>query len=302
MVTYNNERVIEACLNGLRVALENSSGRLTVVDNASTDATETIVAQLSPTVRLVRNQHNLGFARGANRAALGADADFVLLVNPDVVLDPGAVDFLLAVAHRFPEAGIYGGQAVLVTGGTDPFSCLPAPTLASALAFAIGLPVLRWRLAQLRSARVRASSRVRRVDALCAAFMLITADVWQELGGFDERFFLYGEDVDFCQRARQLGYIPLQATAARYVHGGGASSSSADRHRLLLTGQSTLYRLYLQPWPARAALTALTVGTGLRAGAAAVTGSRHAAHWRDVWRERSRWCRGWPDVDQRRRS
>lgn len=151
-------------------------------------------------------------------------------------------------------------------------------------------------LAQIRRrALARASSRVRVVDALCAALMLVKADVWRQLGGFDERFVLYGEDVGPCRRARRLGYTPLQVTGARYLHVGGASSSPGERLRLILTGQATLYQMYLRPWRTEVAVAALTIGHGDAGKRRSGHRTGRFRHWRHVWRERSRWRRGWPD-------
>jgi GT2 family glycosyltransferase len=294
IVTHDSANEIETCLEALRVALEGLPYHLIVVDNASTDATTDIVSRYGNAITLHRNSNNAGFAAAANRGAAECDTDFVLLVNPDAAVDRHAVDTLLAVARRFPEAGIYGGQAILPNGSHDPFSRLQAPTLPSALGFAIGLRALRWRSAlRTRSERHQPMDHVNAVEALCGAFLLITTAVWRELGGFDELFVMYGEDVDFCQRALRRSYTPLQATAARYLHVGGVSFSHAERHQLLLTAESTLYRRYLGAWRARIALTAMTAGTAIRAGVAAVTTSHKTAVWPAVWRERKRWRSGW---------
>lgn len=297
VVTHNNAHVVDRCVQSLQSALASLTHSVAVVDNASTDNTRQCLERHDDLVELSFNDDNLGFGAAVNQCLHDCDSDFVLLVNPDVVVDRTAVAALLAAARQFPEAGIYGGQAVLPDGSLDPFSRLPLPTLVYALAFALGAPALRWRVRTWAVAgRPVARRGIEEVGAVCGACVLIRASLWHQLGGFDERFFMYGEDVDLCRRAKSLGFAPLHAPEARYVHVGGQSTSTVQRCRLMLTGLATLYHVHMKPERARLALALLCAGTGIRAGLAPLLAAHRAPCWREIWADRHHWRDGWPEL------
>lgn len=298
VVTHNSRDHVERCLTSLTSSAADI--RVTVVDNASSDGTVDLVRRL-PGVRLVARPTNVGFARAVNDALAGAEATYVLLVNPDVVLDPASVDELIAVALRFPRAGLYGGRARRPDGGLDPTSCLAWPSVGQALAFALG--VSRWPgLSRLDPDGLRGWRRddIRPVPVLTGSLLLVDGGLWRQLTGFDERYWLYGEDVDLCCRARQRGAEPLFTDRAGYVHVGGASSSAAERTALILRGKSTLYLHHLGPVGGRVARAALLAGVAWRAGteslAAHLGRSRREPRWSVAWRTRGSWQQGWPPV------
>ena len=149
VVTYDSREVVEACLESLRSRLADLT--VTVVDNASRDDTVAVVRARRGVERRVVNPTNRGFAAAVNQAADGADADLLLLLNPDVVLEAHAVDHLVAVADRFPERGLVGGRAVDATGRLDPSTCLALPSLSVGTALC--------HRAERRARRRRARSR-----------------------------------------------------------------------------------------------------------------------------------------------
>jgi GT2 family glycosyltransferase len=242
-------------------------------------------------VELVASPENLGFARGVNLAAARADADFLLLLNPDTVVLDHAVDELVAFARAHPGHGLYGGRTVRPDGALEPSSCWALPTLWSTLMFVTGLSSLargsRWLDPESMGGWAR--DTVREVDVVTGCLMLVPRAVWDELGGFDERYFMYGEDADLALRARAAGLRPIVCPDAVVVHEvGRASAHRADKLLLLFRGKATLMRCHWRG-PRRA------LGLALLAGGVAVRAlvARDAA-WGTLWRQRRTWLGGFP--------
>jgi GT2 family glycosyltransferase len=227
IVTYCNRATVDSCLASVR----SSRGELavTVVDNASPDGTGDHVARRHPGVKLIRNRLNVGFGVAVNQGARHGDGDYLLLVNPDTDLDALAIDQLLTLADRFPQAGLYGGRAVDEAGELDPTTCRGRPTSWRAMAFGTGLAAglcIRLDSDSLRGWR---RDDVRAVPVLTATFLLVDTQLWRQLGGFDEHFPLHGEDVDLCVRATGLGATPMFTPLARHRRRGSASSPPEGR-------------------------------------------------------------------------
>lgn len=285
VVTYNSARHIAACLESIRSAW--ASLRIVVFDNASKDASADLAAGFAD-VHVVRSERNLGFAAAVNRAAHDLEEiDQILLLNPDAILDPGAIDTLLATSLRYPQAGLIGGRGRTANGDAIAASCMSAPSLFQALRYAIrassGL--------DLPPRTYRDPTESRPTPAVIGACTLIDARAWRKLGGFDERFFLYGEDVDLSLRARDAGFSPTYVAMAGYVHAMGASlTSTVDRRCYILAGLVTLYRTH----GGRAApLSRMLIQLGVlfRAYAALLKGDRS---WLEAWRRRDEWRNGHP--------
>lgn len=283
VVTYNSARYIAACLESIRSAW--ASLRVVVFDNASKDASADLAAGFAD-VHVVRSERNLGFGAAVNRAAGDLDdIDQILLLNPDAILDPGAIDTLLAASLRYPQSGLIGGRARTANGDAIAASCMSAPSLSQALRYA-------FRLSSgldLPPRTYRDPTESRPAPAVIGACMLVDARVWRTLGGFDERFFLYGEDVDLSLRARKAGFSPTYVAMAGYVHAMGASLTSAvDRRCYILAGLITLYRAH---GGRIAPLSRMLIQLGVlfRAYAALLKGDRS---WLEAWRRRDEWRDG----------
>ncbi len=295
IVTYNSRLDISACLRSISAV--DATLDIVVVDNASSDRTAEHVARDHPDVQLYRNATNRGFSAAVNQAVAWAVVDPVpthlLLVNPDATLEPGALDALVELAVRRPTGGVYGGRMTSPAGELDATSCLAAPSLWHALAFGLGLSALHGRpFVDPDSLRGWRRTGEREVPVLTGALLLIARPLWARLDGLDERYFLYGEDIDFCLRAARLGYRPLFTDAARYAHRVGSSSAPAARKICVLRSRATLYAAHVPPPGRGAAQRALRLGVGLRALAEWIL--RRDSVWRQAWRHRRDWTGGWP--------
>jgi len=272
-----------------------------VVDNASGDGTPDMIEREFPQIRLLRYGQNLGFARANNVAARQARGEYLVLLNPDTIVLDGALDRLLRHARAQDRPGLYGGRTLRPDGTLDPRSCFGRQTPWSAFCFATALSTAlrRHPLFDPESMGRWERDSDREVGLVSGCLMLTPRDVWESLGGFDERFFMYGEDADLAIRARRHGYAVRIDPAATIVHVLGASSAtSAVKMSMVMKSRATLMRKHWAP-PARLfGLGCLLCGVALRAVGSRVLGRLRLRvaplFWEGVWRERADWVRGYP--------
>jgi N-acetylglucosaminyl-diphospho-decaprenol L-rhamnosyltransferase len=281
IVSYESRELLARCL----AALAADAGRIAtvetiVVDQASRDGTAAWLAAAHPDVRLVALSENVGFGAGNNRAAAIAAGRWLLLLNSDAFVRPGAIDELVRFAETRPAAGAVGPR-LLWPDGRLQRSCRRFPTV-----FRLATEYLYLRKLAPRSRALNgfycgdfAHDAARRVDWLTGACVLVRRELYERLGGFDETFFLYSEEVDLLSRAAQLGAETWFDPAAEVVHvwGGTAGRASA----LTLEEQARGHVRYLDKHVSRAAARrarrVLLAGLRLRAPRSAAY--REAARW-----------------------
>ena len=302
IVSYNSAEFIGDCLQSVISNRRDVRQQIIVVDNDSKDNTVELIREEFPEVELIVPGANLGFAKGVNLGARHADAEFVLLLNPDTVIVDHAVDEIVGFARKHPQYGLYGGRTLRPDGGLEPSSCWGEPTLWSMAMFAFGLTTLAPKNPLLDPESLGDWQRdsVREVGVITGCFLLAPKTVWDELGGMDERYFMYGEDVDFAMRARRLGYRPVICPDARLVHEvGQCSETPVHKTMLLYRGKASLVRTHWRGPAKWLGLFFLAAGTGLRAMLSGVLkrpGNGDAAgRWQTLWRERATWLRGYSD-------
>ncbi len=298
IVGYGTPQWLDRCLTSLAGAgRPHLTHEVVVVDNASVPPLrESLTADLTG-VRLVELQHNIGFGAGCNLGLAQARGRRVLFLNPDTEVLPGAVDVLAAFLDEDPRRGLVGGRTLAPDGSLDPHSCWGAPTLWSQVCFAAGLSTAfaGTRAFDRESLGWWARDTEREVDVITGCLLMGHREVLARLGGFDELFFMYGEDVELSARARRAGYRPSFTPAAVVVHANGATSTSDAKVLMVLRGKATLYRLGASAprwWASRALLVA---GVALRAAREHVAGSSDR-RWRTALAQRRDWLRGWGAV------
>ena len=302
VVTYNSADWITRCLSSIPAALSGRQAEIVVVDNASTDDTVAAIRSGFPEVTLLVNDSNVGFAAAVNQGAANSAAPIVVLLNPDAELHAGALDELLTFAVNHPEHGVYGGRAEDPDGNMLPNSCLALPSLWSTLCFALGLSSALGRSRLFNPEAINGWQRdtVREVGVVVGCLLLTTRDIWEELHGLDERYFVYSEDVDFSARAAKRGYRPVIVPAAVITHGIGASSeSSGTREVLILAGKITYIETQWTGWRRVIGRSLLRCGVALRAAIARATG--RGSRWQYAWTARAQWQDGFLARDPRPR-
>ena len=294
IVSYKVPALLGACLTSLRREVADCSYEVIVVDNASGDETAELVRDEFPDVRLIALEENIGFAAGSNLGARAATGEYVLMLNPDTELVGDTLGALLRYARAHPEAGLVGGRTLRPDGELEPGSCWGAQSLWSLVCFAFGLSsIFRGsRVFNPESLAGWSRDTERRVDIVTGCLCLVPRAVWEQLHGFDESFFMYGEDADLAARARSRGYHPAITPDAVILHHVGASSLSVDKREMNLRCRVELARKHWSPRRASAAVALLQAGTGVRAFAAAAT-RRPSSTWPAVWRRRRDWRGGY---------
>jgi N-acetylglucosaminyl-diphospho-decaprenol L-rhamnosyltransferase len=178
-------------------------------------------------LRIVHNGTNLGFGAGCNRGAAQALGDALLFLNPDCQIDPGAIGALRTVTGEDNRIGLVGADIVNVAGVAEPASRRRDPLLRRTLMTLSGLYRLELRWPALQGVNIVARAdvpAVQDVDAVSGAVMFMPRSVFAQLGGFDENYFLHGEDLDLCRRVRDAGLHVVCASQVRVVHRKGTSS------------------------------------------------------------------------------
>lgn len=232
IVTYNSRAFLKGCLESLRKASAGYAVEIIVVDNASTDGTAEWLRKEHPEVRVLVNQENLGFARANNQAfSICQPSRWLLLLNPDTLLSEDALCLLIRAGEAHPEAGALG-PLLLNQDGSVQRSYRSFPSVAGEALHALFLDRLppfsrRYGLQHCDYWRVR------QVDWLSGACLLLPRSVADQVGLFDPRFFMYSEDMDLCYRIHRLDRQIVLVPEARVVHFGGRS-----------TGQRRLEMLY----------------------------------------------------------
>lgn len=304
LVSFNTRQMTLACLDSIVRETRSSSYEVIAVDNASEDGSAAAIGNHVVRPRLFALKHNIGFARANNLAAEHARGRYVLLINPDTVVLDRAIDRLREFAEGRPEAMIWGGRTVFADGTLNPASCWARMTPWNLLCRATGLTGL-FPGSSLFNAEAYGGWRrdtARAVDIVSGCFLMMPRALWNELGGFDERFFMYGEEADLCLRARALGARPEITPAATIVHHGGASETTrAGKSIKLLAAKASLIDRHWPQWSrplGQALLEAWPLSRWLALAAqAALTGSdgakRSASSWHEVWKARRSWRRGY---------
>jgi GT2 family glycosyltransferase len=223
VASYNTRDLLRECLTTLRGATKGVTTEVIVVDNSSGDGTRTMVEQEFPEVRLLANPKNEGFARANNRALKDARGRFVLLLNPDTLVPPDTIDPLVEFLNANPKVGMVGCRVDRPDGRLDEACKRNFPTPWSALARLLALDRLLGIGRGYRRSEEDPAGRYE-VDAVVGAFMLLRRETIEDVGGLDEDYFMFGEDLDWCYRVKQRDWQIYYVGDRSIVHHKGAST------------------------------------------------------------------------------
>ncbi|MGJ0429763.1 glycosyltransferase family 2 protein [Methylobacter sp.] len=203
-----------------------------VVDNASSDDSINIISSLNlDNIKIIKNKNNYGFAKACNQGLLDVDADYYLLLNPDIKLFKDSLSNLLKFATDYPSAGIWGGVTINGDGVLDSKNAWREPSLWGLICWAFFLTrffssIQKFTPDQYINANWELANQV---DSISGCFFLIDSSLWKKLNGFDERFFMYSEEIDLCNRARKLGAQPMVTNQAIIMHYGSGTITSDNK-------------------------------------------------------------------------
>jgi N-acetylglucosaminyl-diphospho-decaprenol L-rhamnosyltransferase len=247
IVNWNAGRQLADCLAALAASTKGSFafGRVVVVDNASSDGSVDDLHGNELPLSVIRNHENRGFGAACNQGAEGSEADYLLFLNPDARVAPDSLDRAVSLlrdpAHG--TTGICGIQLVDETGHVSR-SCARAPTPRHFLYTSLGLDRFSPRLFASHAMAEWDHLQSRAVDHVIGAFFLVRGELFRALNGFDERFFVYLEDLDFSARAKKSGFGSYYLTEARAYHKGGGTSERVKAARLFYATRSRVQYAY----------------------------------------------------------
>jgi GT2 family glycosyltransferase len=228
IVTWNAKGYTLECLQSLFAPPLAISAEIIVVDNASSDGTPEAIRRQFPEVRLMENEKNLGFARANNIGLAASRGQYVCLVNSDVVIPPGCLESMLLHLQANPDIGVLGPKMLGPDGGVG-FSVMRLPTVWNTLCCALGLHGIFPRSALLGGFMMSGYpyDAVDDVEVLTGWFWMIPRAALEKVGGLDEQFFMYGEDIDWCCRFLKAGWRVVFYPGSEALHYGAASSANA---------------------------------------------------------------------------
>lgn len=225
VVSWNTRELLRRCLRSLASEADAGRAEVWVVDNASSDGSAALVQDEFPWVRLVASEENLGFGTAVNLVARKTTADWIATANADVALRPGALEALLDAGAADPAAGALAPRLVLPSGETQ-HSVFAFPTLTFSLLLAVGAFRFSRTIGDRRAfPGYWNTERRRRVPWAVAAFLLVRRTAWEEVGGFDERQWMYAEDLDLGWRLHRAGWRTRYEPRAEVEHESAASTS-----------------------------------------------------------------------------
>ena len=263
VVNYNAGDYLVECVRSLRA---DGVVDIVVADNSSSDGSDRAVAANDSNVVVLPTGANLGFGAAANRGVAACPGDYVLLLNPDTLVEPGTVKVLADALDRDSDLALVGPRIENLDGSLYP-SARTFPSLADAMGHAfLGLVNPSNRFTRRYRMLDWDHAVAREVDWVAGTCMLLRRSAFEAVGGFDERYFMYVEDVDLCWRLWRAGRRVAYEPAGRVVHTIGLSSEQtpyrmiAEHHRSLLRFSATTLT-----GPRRALLPLVAAGLAVRA-------------------------------------
>ena len=263
IVNYNVRAFLENALISVEKALVGVEAEVFVVDNASSDGSVEMVRRKFPSVRLIANQVNNGFGAANNQAMRDAQGEYLLLLNPDTIVQEDTIRTMIDYMQGHAEVGLAGCK-ILNSDGTLQLACRRSfPTPWIALTRIVGLSTLfprspvfnKYNLAYLDP------DASYEVDAVSGSFMFVRRSVYAAIGGFDEQFFMYGEDLDWCYRVKQGGWSVAYVHSTQIIHYKGQSARRSDVDEVTLFYNAM--RIFVGKYFRRGPLTDIMLRAGI---------------------------------------
>lgn len=249
IVNYNVKDFLHHALTSLERALKGIRAEIFVVDNASDDGSVEMVRSRFPAVRLIVNKQNVGFARANNQALRQARGKYLLLLNPDTVVQEDTLHVMLRFLEANPRVGLAGCKVLNPDGTFQPACRRSFPTPWVAFTRLVGLSKLfpNSRLFGRYNLTYLSPDDTYEIDAVSGAFMIVRRSVYEQVGGLDEDFFMYGEDIDWCYRIQRAGWKIYYVHSTQIIHYKGESTrrSTIDDIRMFYDAMHLFVRKHV---------------------------------------------------------
>lgn len=236
IVNYNVKYFLEQCLHAVSQAITDMDAEIFVVDNCSADGSVQMIKDKFPQVKLIENTTNHGFAKANNQAVRLAAGRYILLLNPDTVVQDDTFVSCIGYMDANPNAGCMGVKMIDGIGRYLPESkrALPTPLVAFYKVFGLSRLFPRSRRFAQYHLGYLDRDKIHKVDVISGAFMLIRKEVLQKTGLLDEDYFMYGEDIDFSYRVKQAGYDNIYYPLTTIIHYKGESTKKSTINYVLI--------------------------------------------------------------------
>ncbi len=242
IVSFNTKELLADCLKSAKAANSNLKAELFVVDNNSTDGSADMVKKDFPNVNLIANHENVGFSSANNQALVQAKGKYLLILNPDTKLMPQTLKIMKSYMDKNPNVAVSTCRVELPNGQLD-IDCrrhFPTPWRAFCHFSHLSKIFKGSKLFDQYNMGYLSDAKEHEIDSCVGAFMFIRRESAEKVGYFDEDFFFYGEDLDWCWRFREYGYKITYNPATKIIHYKGVSSGikKISKHLTLATRSS----------------------------------------------------------------
>jgi GT2 family glycosyltransferase len=230
IVNYNVKEFLQNLLHSINKAAQNISHEVIIVDNGSDDGSVELIQQNFPEVKLIINKENLGFGRANNIAMKQAEGEYFLLLNPDTLLSEDTLQEMMSFLNNRPDAGIAGCK-ILNPDGTLQLACrrsFPGPWTSFCKVMGLSNLFPGSKIFAKYNLTYLDENQTYEVDAVSGSFMMMKREAYEKTGGFDQDFFMYGEDLDLCYRIQKEGYEVFYVHSAQIIHYKGESTKRSN--------------------------------------------------------------------------
>lgn len=229
IVSYNARYYLEQCLYSVEKALENTKGEIIVVDNDSPEKPIEFIRDKFPNVQFIESEENLGFAKANNLGVEKAKGEFVLILNPDTLVPENLFESLIPFAENHPKMGALGVRLVDANGNFHPESKRNIPTLRNTFGKLFGTIIHKKNSNGYYKTNV-GELDIAPAEILVGAFMFLRRSVYTEVGGFDPKYFMYGEDIDLSYTLDLKGFINYYFGQISVLHYKGESTRKDKKY------------------------------------------------------------------------
>lgn len=238
IVSYNTKEFLKKCLLSIAQHKPNKfTVEVIIVDNHSTDGSSNLVKKEFPKVVLIENEKNLGFSKANNRGIQKAKGRYILFLNPDTELSQNVISEMVAFMDKNREVGAATCKILMPNGKMDEACHRGFPTPWGAFSYFLGLSKLfpRSRLFSSYTLGWKNFEKIHKIDACAGAFMMVRRKAGEEIGWWDENYFWYGEDLDFCYRLKEKGWEIDFVPTVSILHYKGVSAGIRNNSKHLTT-------------------------------------------------------------------
>lgn len=249
IVNYNVKEFLQNLIHSIEKASHNLSTEIIIVDNASDDGSIEFIQEKFPDIKLIINKTNLGFSKANNLGLKEAKGDFILLINPDTIVSEDTFDVLINFLKENDDVGMVGCK-ILNPDGTLQLACrrsFPGPWVSFCKVVGLSTLFPKSKLFAKYNLTYLDENKTYEVDAISGSFMMIKREVYEKIGGLDESFFMYGEDLDWCYRTQKAGYKVYYVHSTQIIHYKGESTkrSSIDETRFFYNAMHLFVKKHL---------------------------------------------------------